>query len=269
VTPLDVPPTLLEMAGGEIPASWEGRSLLAADRDPERQLFAESKRAGLELRALRQGRYKLIRVAHLDRELFYDLAWDPFEQAPLPRDPTGGALSAALAEYAARADSGWHLKLVALDGDELGLRIRVATPGRLVDVRRYAAQQLSSGSAEFRRFALSPDGRTLDFEVWLSKRVAEVVLETEPRDAQVHLEVTAPAGATGAPLFLGNGRDGPAPGVLVLERGDPRLRGLPALGSTPDGVYVRAVDDPGAAAPAAELSPEAIRRLDALGYTQE
>ena len=77
VSLVDVMPTLLEMAGADVPSSVQGRSLLSlqAGSDWRKAVFAESGR----MKAVRTERYKYILLAGTDVEELYDLEADPEE----------------------------------------------------------------------------------------------------------------------------------------------------------------------------------------------
>lgn len=85
----DLMPTLLGEAGAEIPASVEGRDL-----KPVWQGQSEGVRDSLyltyenKMRAVTDGRWKLIRYPPIDRDQLFDLASDPDELVDLARDPT-------------------------------------------------------------------------------------------------------------------------------------------------------------------------------------
>lgn len=119
VSLIDVAPTLLDLAGIEAPASFEGRSLrplfeaglvdrLAARFSPGAPVISElpnlptQAKAGVRPRhtlAIRQGNRKVVRAFDGTHEAF-DLAHDPIEQRP---DPTGeDRLTTALDEFVAR-----------------------------------------------------------------------------------------------------------------------------------------------------------------------
>ncbi|HYG62315.1 MAG TPA: sulfatase-like hydrolase/transferase [Thermoanaerobaculia bacterium] len=96
VSTLDVPPTLLALAGLEAPASWSGRNLLPALRDPKAgpaEAFAEwadeGGRFGAQAhRLVRTPRHKLILWKDPARpDELYDLAADPEEKSNLIAEP--------------------------------------------------------------------------------------------------------------------------------------------------------------------------------------
>jgi hypothetical protein len=260
---------LLDLIGAEPLPGVDGRSLLAQD-EPDRALFSESIRFGVEMRALRRGRYKLIDVPSKDRQLYYDLQSDPGERAPLGHDPTGGKLASVLAEHAASADGGWHLKLVGFTAAGLRCRARIRTSGRFVDARRYFSKDIGGRQVLFHEFSTaSPEEDSLSFDVSISNHVAEVSFETDPPDATVSFEIHAESASKPVGIFLAGGDEIPGDRAVRLERKDPRLAGPPpAYGSALAGVYLRAVASPEAAAPRARLSSEAVEHLEALGYVE-
>jgi arylsulfatase A-like enzyme len=90
---LDLFPTLLHLASGQAPSEpplGRGRSLapLLAGAPPDlaRPIFSEmrSDTRRSDLKALRQGRWKLIHDLRADRWEWFDLAADPREAKPLP-----------------------------------------------------------------------------------------------------------------------------------------------------------------------------------------
>jgi arylsulfatase A-like enzyme len=96
VSSLDLPPTLLSLAGLPVPDSWPGRDLMAAlaGKLEVREAFAEwsdeeSERfGGLAFRAVRTPTHKLIVWKDPARsEELYDLAADPAEAHNLIADP--------------------------------------------------------------------------------------------------------------------------------------------------------------------------------------
>ncbi|MCP4246437.1 MAG: sulfatase-like hydrolase/transferase, partial [bacterium] len=269
VSPVDIMPTLLEMAGATAPAGLQGRSLLHLAQERQRAVWAESIRFGQEMRAARMGDFKMIHHLQGDNRLFFDLVRDPGERRALTRDPTGGRLTSLLDAYAARADSGWHLKLISvLPGQTLRLNGTIRTDGRLVKPRRYFSANVSGSSkVEFEKFEVSADQRSLSFEVNVTVMVGEVVFETDPPDTPVTFEISVSGTAPGAGVFLGRGGAIDSGKSLTLKPTDPRLQGVPdAYASARAGCYIRAVIPPSAGAPATQLTPEAIERLKSLGY---
>lgn len=86
---LDLMPTLLSMAGGEIGARAQGQDLSAvfAGRNPSReaQSFAGANQAGPGWHALTTAKYKLIVNVRDESEELFDLVSDPQEQRNLAR----------------------------------------------------------------------------------------------------------------------------------------------------------------------------------------
>jgi arylsulfatase A-like enzyme len=89
VSILDIYPTLLELAGVDPPAGLQGRSLaplLRGERspDPERELLFELYPPKPTIKAIRQGRWKLIqRFAPHGEAMLFDLVDDPGERHDL------------------------------------------------------------------------------------------------------------------------------------------------------------------------------------------
>jgi arylsulfatase A-like enzyme len=74
---VDVNPTLVDILGIPAPASWEGRSLFAADRVPRTYFYAANDDY---LLGVREGNYKLIYNVTRGRDELYDLSRDPDEK---------------------------------------------------------------------------------------------------------------------------------------------------------------------------------------------
>ena len=268
VSAVDLTPTLLELAGAIALPNTQGVSLLRASPDHSRAVFAESIRFGQEMRMARQGRFKLIHYIQNDRRLFYDLLADPREQRPFKQDPTGGKLSTELAQYAAAADSGWHLKLIAWTSDPMRCRAIIRTAGRIVNPRHYFSDGVLGRRVQFSRFKLQPDGKELTFDVVVSSSLSEVVFETDPPDVPVTFKIKVESHAEGTGVFLGRDKAIPSHEPFTLVRSDPRLASAPGeYAKAATGCYIRAVIGPAASAPKTNLSPEAIDRLKSLGYT--
>jgi len=87
---VDVAPTILELAGLQVPEAMQGRSLVPLIRSSERfwrtdffyeHLFEHSRIPPVE--ALRTSHWKYVRYLRPEREEFYDLNADPFEETNL------------------------------------------------------------------------------------------------------------------------------------------------------------------------------------------
>ena len=79
----DVMPTLLDLAGVEIPASVRGQSMVSAT--PREHLFCEHAEGGRATRMVRDGRHKLIYYPTGTRTQLFDLEDDPEELVDLCR----------------------------------------------------------------------------------------------------------------------------------------------------------------------------------------
>lgn len=116
VSSLDLPPTLLSLAGSPIPGEWTGRDLLAAlaGEIEVTEAFAEwsderSRKFGhLAFRAVRTPRHKLVEWRDPERpDELYDLVADPRETRNLVADPAAaevlGDLRRRLREWMQRS----------------------------------------------------------------------------------------------------------------------------------------------------------------------
>ena len=267
---VDVAPTLLALAKAPPLAQAQGTALLERRLPPERIVFGESIRFGNELRSVRQGAFKLIHSLQGDRRMYYDLQRDPVEQNPLARDPSGGALASALAEYATTADCGWHLKLIALGGEPLQCQATLRTDGRIVALRRYFSANVSGGSeAVFDSFALGPMRHTLTFDVTVNEMIGEITFATEPPDAPVVFDIEVDSDHAHEGVFLGQGTPISEGRPVEVAALDPRARGLPRdYRKTAPGCYIRSIASPAAGAKPARLSDGAVERLKSLGYVE-
>jgi arylsulfatase A-like enzyme len=96
VSLMDIYPTLVELAGLDLPAHVEGRSLVPLLQDPSREWsFPAVTTYGYDNHAVRTDRYRYIRYADGSEEL-YDHASDPNEWTNLASDPAYGSLKAEL-----------------------------------------------------------------------------------------------------------------------------------------------------------------------------
>ncbi len=268
VSLVDVPPLLTELTGAEPLPVVQGTSLLEREIPRDRIVFAESIRFGNEMRAARQLGHKAIHNLQGDMRFFFDLAKDPREMRPLRLDPTDGKLSAALADYAMVADSGWHLKVISLTTDPLHCRGTLRTTGRFLSPRRYFSAHLQKPSeASFREFGLSEDQQELTFDLDLTYLMGEFTFTTEPPDAPVTFEIEVESEGRRPGVFLGAGTPVPGGETIELVRSDPRLTGLPRdYVKAPPGCYIRSVVAPVEAGERVNLSRKAIEQLEALGY---
>lgn len=105
VSSLDLPPTLLTVAGLQVPSSWPGRDLLPALRDPQsgpQDAFSawadDEGRFGAEaFRMVRTPRHKLIVWKDRRKAELYDLLADPEEKVNLLEAPEARAVRQDLA----------------------------------------------------------------------------------------------------------------------------------------------------------------------------
>ena len=102
---IDLFPTLTALLGLAAPTALPGRNLLAGVAD--RPAVSETARgvgadgSSLDLIAVREGDWKLIRTPAIDRSELYDLAQDPTEHANRAGAPPGDTLATLLAGWQA------------------------------------------------------------------------------------------------------------------------------------------------------------------------
>lgn len=105
VSLMDIYPTLAELAGLDIPAHVEGRSLVPLLLDPERSWdYPALITYGYKNHAVRTNRYRYIRYADGSEEL-YDHDNDPNEWTNLAGDPAFKRIKSDLARYLPTSDA--------------------------------------------------------------------------------------------------------------------------------------------------------------------
>ncbi len=271
VSPVDIFPTLLDLAGYKGERTTQGISLVESVISDQRPVFAESIRYGNEKRTVRQGRFKLIHNIQGDNRYYFDVVNDPKEKRPFKKDPTGGDLVDALNDFALTADAGWHLKLIALKPGGLKFQAAITTEGKFVNPRRYHSEHLTEPSkAVYTVFEVSPDKKILNVEAEITYLMSEITFRTDPPDASVTFDISAESPGKEAGVFLGDGYriNGDEPFSLV--RSDTRLNGLPDdYTKTPTGCYIRTIIDPNESSARSNMSEGAVQRLKALGYIDQ
>lgn len=104
---IDIPPTILKIAGVEIPEIFEGKPLLSYDSHltlhNENFSVAENEFRNKKLRAIRIGSYKLILAEEdyprlVNLEELYDLEKDPYENNNVADDPSYESIKKVLLE---------------------------------------------------------------------------------------------------------------------------------------------------------------------------
>jgi len=122
----DVMPTLLSLAGVDVPETVEGRSMFSDEK--RETLFGEVGEGDHATRMIRQGRYKLIYYPVGNRRQLFDVESDPREQRDLASDPEHAAtledLTGKLIAELHGGDEAW-----ASDGTLVGSPNRVFRPG--------------------------------------------------------------------------------------------------------------------------------------------
>ena len=122
----DVMPTLLELAGVEVPASVEGRSAVAAS--PRPWLYGEMSEGVFASRMVHDGRHKLIYYPAGNRRHLFNLQDDPRELNDLSDKPEAAGSRGRLEEILVRQLYGADLEWVR-DGKLVGVADRTYRPG--------------------------------------------------------------------------------------------------------------------------------------------
>jgi arylsulfatase A-like enzyme len=210
---IDVAPTLLELAGVEIPAAFQGRSLASSIRGgavaPPRPVFAEVVAPQFVAYSVRDQRWKCIRtLAPTVEDMVFDLSEKPSETRNLAGDPPpqARALLAELERFLMRGQHGWHLALV---GPRPGARVRaeVTTAAAFDGAFRFG---IVTGDL----METAPDRRRIALEFTADARPRHLVLQTRPEAAPLSLKVDV----DGVPL---------ASSAIRVGAGDARAAAMP------------------------------------------
>jgi len=190
-TLLDVAPTLVAAAGADLPATFEGRSLLSGAAAPDRVAVTEA--PPLDAVALREGSAKLIRrTGGAQKSLFdersyyyrlateecFDLSRDPAERRPVPCD--------------ARLEQGADRYAASSFSDALVVRVPAREPGNGPHPAVLRARGKGAAPAIWTFGLASPPEFTQKgdvSEIRFGTGLAPVWIAFEPRDGAHALEV--------------------------------------------------------------------------------
>ena len=196
---IDVAPTLLELAGAEIPAAFQGRSLVSLIRGDTavsaRPVFAEVVAPKFVADSARDERFKCVRtLAPSVEDMLFDLAERPSETHNLAGEPPlqARALVSELERFLMHGQHGYHLALL---GPRPGARVRAEVTAAAVFDGAYRFGIETGDVMETR-----PDRRRVALEFIADGRPRHLVLQTKPEGAPVSLEVyvdRVPLGASG------------------------------------------------------------------------
>jgi arylsulfatase A-like enzyme len=187
---IDVAPTLLELAGIEVPVDFQGRSLvevLEKDRvSGDKRVVAELLAPNVVSYSIRNERFKHVKVLVPDAsEMVFDLKADPGESVNLlPAVPREAApLIADLERFVQLGQHGTHL---SIRGEEPGAAIRaeIASDSEIANAFRFA---ISTGDV----LDLAPDRKRLSLRFTADGKARHLVVETEPPGADLRLLVEA------------------------------------------------------------------------------
>lgn len=265
---VDLPPTLLELAGAKVPEVFQGKSLVPGIErgavSSSRPVFAEVVAPQFVAYSVRDERYKLIEtlVPDVEQKIF-DLTEEPSETRNLAAEPPeeARALVPELDRFLMLGQHGYHLSLL---GPRKGAHVRaeLATEAAFDSVFRFGIQ---TGDV----LQTSPDERRVTLEFTADDTRRHLVVQTKPEGAPVTLEVFVDGRALDlSEIRLAAGETrvttmplGPKDALVSLEDVERLLGG----GGSP----VRLWYVPFAAGGnPVELDEETLRTLRALGYVQ-
>ena len=277
---IDLAPSLLEWAGLERPATFEGRPLsqvLAAPGAPGDDLIATATQAQFPTRyAIRSGGLKLIESLDTGKRELFDLASDPGEEKNLAaeRPDDLAKLEARLAAARAPlAKRGYQVRVVGPKSGTVPVTVKLESQPRS---GTFLTLDRTSPFGE-PRLALSTNGETLDAQAKVDARGTGFRFDrllsprNIARDDKLGISVTV----DGKPAPLSSialGRDGVAPAddVVDITAANVTSDAEPACAPPDTGVRVCLWRFPGeqvAAMP--EIKDPAVReKLRALGYLQ-
>ena len=251
---IDVAPTLLELAGIESPAEFQGRSLhevIEKDvAETERRAVAELLAPNVVAYSIRDERFKHIKAMVPEaREMLFDLGLDPAEGVNLlPQVPREGALLISdLERFVQLGQHGAHL---SVEGEREGgsIRVEIGTDSEIASAFRFA---ISTGDV----LEIAPDRKSLTLGFQADGKARHLVVQTNPPGEDLRLLVTA----DGERL---------ADSTLVMEDLAVSVAEAERLLHHP-GAPVRAwYLAPGSGRNQVELDEETLNVLRALGYVQ-
>jgi arylsulfatase A-like enzyme len=251
---IDVAPTLLEVAGIEIPEEFQGRSLLdvleKGGARTERRAVAELLAPNVVAYSMRDERFKHIKVLVPElAEMIFDLERDPEETTNiLPSAPAeGAALVSYLERFVQLGQHGAHLSIRG-EGNGAAVRVEIGTEAEIASAFRFA---ISTGDV----LTLASDRKGLTLTFAADGKARHLVVQTEPAGADLSLVVTAD-GRTLSQSSL------KMQDVAVSVAEAERLLHEP---ESPVRVWYLA---PGSGRHRVELDEETLNVLRALGYVQ-
>ena len=254
---IDVAPTLLELAGIEAPAEFQGRSLrevLEKDvAETERRAVAELLAPNVVAYSIRDERYKHIKALVPNaKEMLFDLERDPAEGVNLlPEAPREGA--ALISDLERFVQLGQHGAHVSVEGRREGaaIGVEIGTDSEIASAFRFA---ISTGDI----LEIAPDRKSLSLKFAADGKARHLVVQTNPPGADLRLLVTA----DGEPLVDSSLK---MKDLAVSVAEAERLLHEPDNPHRPVRAWYLA---PGSGRHQVELDEETLNVLRALGYVQ-
>lgn len=268
---IDIPPTLLALAGVAVPDAFQGRSLVDVieknSARTDRRVFSEVVAPNFVGYAVRDQRFKHIRtlLPGLTAGL-YNLEADPGETKNLLAEapPEAGRLVSELERFIQLGQHGLHLLVV---GDEPGslMQVTLSTDAKISSAIRFS---IVTGDV----FEQGSGGREVTLRFVSDAKPRQVVVQTSPPGSPLRLEVSSNdrqipeseirLGASGSkptgprPVVL-------SPGGLTVTAGEAQS----LLQQNHSGVWAWYVD-PGGGDQRVELDEDIRRVLKSLGYIE-
>ena len=251
---IDVAPTLLELAGIEAPAEFQGRSLREVLEkgvaETERRAVAELLAPNVVAYSIRDERFKHVKTLVPEGgEMVFDLERDPAEGVNLlPEAPREGA--ALISDLERFVQLGQHGAHVSVEGEQKGaaIEVEIGTDSEIASAFRFA---ISTGDV----LAIAPDRKHLALKFEADGKARHLVVQTNPPGADLRLLVTAD-GKTVADLTLTTKK---------LEVSVAEAERLLHQRGAPFRAWYLA---PGSGRHQVELDEETLDVLRALGYVQ-
>jgi arylsulfatase A-like enzyme len=187
---IDVAPTLLELAGIEVPPEFQGRSLVESlEKDvvvAERRAVAELLAPNVVSYSIRDERFKRVKALMPDpSEMLFDLDSDPGENRNLlPAAPAEA--SGLAADLETLVQLGQHGAHVSVEGRREGaaMRVVIETDSEIASAFRFA---ISTGDV----LEIAPDRKRITLRFEADGRARHLVVQTDPPGADLRLVVTA------------------------------------------------------------------------------
>jgi arylsulfatase A-like enzyme len=187
---IDAAPTLLALAGVDVPEEFQGRSLLDVIEKnvarTDRRVFSEVVAPNFVSYAVRDQRYKHVKtlVPDLSASLF-DLEADPGETRNLLAEtpPEAAGLVSELERFIQLGQQGMHLLVMGTEPGNV-VRVTLETDAKIASAIRFS---IATGDV----FEQSPGGQEVTLRFVSDARPRQVVVQTSPPGSPLRLQVSS------------------------------------------------------------------------------